>query len=326
MPPVPPTLEELRAWAEAPVPLPAAGTPFLLLFRGNAAAQEMEQTALRMASGHIPYPDMVATPDVRLIERVVGLATFSIEVKPDGEQHVEAGAPVVYTLAIRNDTKAPARFELAALRTSVTNPNFDHLDMAPPQSRPGTVIPVLTIEPQASKMLRLDLNELYPATFAEWGDYTVLMEFPAQGGERIERRIAYVEPSLFNACGGASHVLRAHVSVDGAGAAAMALIADPVVLRQVGARLPARLPWAVAGRLPSGERRILCVKDQKIVFAGLDTPQARSRLPTLLESDQADWLPQAEDADPRFAPPPNEYGPPGALRRDALNRRLVDLP
>jgi len=152
------------------------------------------------------------------------------------------------------------------------------------------------------------------------------MEFPAQGGERLERRIEYIEASLFNACGGASHVLRARVKVEGTGAQATAILTDPISLRQNGERLPARVPWAVAGLLPTGERRILCVKDNKITFAGRDTPEARNQLLTLLQSDSPDWWSHAEDTDPRFAPPPDEYGPPGAQRQDALDRRLTDLP
>jgi hypothetical protein len=326
MPPVPPTAEELRAWAEAPVPLPAAGTPFLLLLRGKAAAEQEGHAALLMGSGYISYPDIVATPDARLIERVVGMVTFSIEVQPDGDQHVEAGAPVVFTLTVHNDSKAPARFALASLRTSVAKPNFDHIDVAPPKVSAEMSLPVVTLAPDATQTLRMDLNALYPGVFAEPGDYALLMEFPAQGGERVERRIEYIEASLFNACGGASHVLRAHVTVEGAGTTAMAVLTDPVAVRQNGERLPARVPWAVVGLLPTGERRILCVTDHKITFAGRDTPEARNQLRTLLEADSRDWWSHAEDADPRFAPPPNEYGPPGALRQDALNRRLIELP
>lgn len=324
MPAVPPTAEEMRAWAEAPVPLPTAGTLFLLLLRGEPRAEQEGHAEFLRASGHIPYPDIIATPDERLIERVVGMATFSIEVKPDGDQHVEAGAPVVFTLTVHNDTKAPARFELASLRTSVSKPNGDHIHEAPPQA--SIALPVLTLAPNATQTLRMDLNELYPGVFAESGDYGLQMEFPAQGGERVERRIEYVEQSLFNACGGASHVLRAHVKVEGAGAKATAVLTDPVSLRQNGEPLTARVPWAVVGLLPTGERRILCVKDNQITFAGRDTPEARSQLATLLQTDSFEWWSHAEDADPRFAPSPDEYGPPGALRQDAIKRRLIDLP
>lgn len=324
MPAVPPTAEEMRAWAEAPVPVPTAGTLFLLLLRGEPRAEEEGHAEFLRGSGHIPYPDIVATPDERLIERVVGMATFSIEVKPDGGQHVEAGAPVVFTLTVHNDTTAPARFDLASLRTSVTKPNGDGIREAPPQG--PTALPVLTLAPNATQTLPVDLNALYPGVFAESGDYGLQMDFPAQGGERVERRIEYVEQSLFNACSGASHVLRAHVTVEGAGGKAMAVLTDPVSLRQNGAPLPARVPWAVVGLLPTGERRILCVKDNTITFAGRDTPAARSQLVTLLQSDSFDWWSHAEDADPRFGPPANEYGPPGALRQDAIQRRLIDLP
>ena len=308
MPPVPPTEEELRAWAQESVSLPKPGEGAVLLLGGPGPQP--------LLSGHIPHPNHLGA-DPGTIAQVIGLLTFSVDVQPVDDQQVELGAPLAFTVTVQNNSKEKKQFDLASLQMNASRPAPGQLDLA---LRKAAKVAVLDLAPGGSQSAKIDLNQLFPGVFTVAGDYWIDFDLPAQGGQHLRRHVEVVEHSLAYLCGRASQILRVKVKADGHGAVTLG---DSVYLRLRGDRLPDQLPWTLPAPLPAGERRIVCADNGKLTFSSLDSQAFRQQLGALVAADPPEWWSRTESADPRFSVP--DQGPGSVQRQQELQRRLQEL-
>jgi hypothetical protein len=163
---------------------------------------------------------------------------------------------------------------------------------------------------------------MFPGVFVDAGDYWVELEVPAQGGERIARRVELADASMAYGCSRAAAIMRARVAPSPGAAGKIALV-DPIYLRLRGERWPQSVGWPAQTPQPSGrERAIVCGNGGTISWVERDTPDARRKLKDLVAADPPEAWPRDEDRDPRFAPPSGQNLPGSEQQRIGLDRRL----